>query len=130
MYKIIVWFCITAGLILLALPSHLDSYNAPVEPVKPPVKEYAEQRVNEVFGGGWAYFDDLITRESRWKSNAQNPTSTAYGLGQFLNSTWKTVGCVKTNDPYKQIDCTIAYVEARYGYPQKAIEHHNRKNWY
>src|SRR5690606_9261952 len=35
---------------------------------------------------------ELVRRESGWNPTAQNPTSTAYGLFQFLNSTWAGVG--------------------------------------
>jgi len=142
MYKIILVVVVIILLLVFAVPYSV-SYSAPEEPdsariepiepvgpVKPTIKEYAEQRVNEVFGGHWVEFNELIWRESKWKPEAQNPHSTAYGLGQFLNSTWKTVDCVKTSDPYKQIDCTIKYVKARYKHPTLALQYHNKYNWY
>lgn len=64
------------------------------------------------------------------RNNAQNPHSTAYGIGQFLNSTWKLVGCEKTDNPFIQVDCMIKYVEKTYGTPSKAVAFHNRNNWY
>lgn len=97
----------------------------------PNIKVYAFEQVLDRWGDKeWVYFSDLISRESGWKSEAENPNSTAYGLGQFLNSTWETVNCEKTSDKYEQIDCTIDYVELRYKTPKKAIVHHNLKNWY
>lgn len=78
----------------------------------------------------WYYFDKIITKESHWKSDAQNPHSTAYGLAQFLNSTWKSVGCVKTSDPYTQIDCAILYIDQRYGSAEKAWQFHTINNFY
>ena len=95
------------------------------------IKVYAFEKVLDRWGEKeWDYFNELIERESHWDSEAQNPYSTAYGLAQFLNSTWKTVGCKKTADKYEQIDCAVKYIEARYKTPKKAIEFHNRKNWY
>ena len=97
----------------------------------PDIKTYSIHKVLDKFGGGqWTHFNELIWRESKWKPNAQNPRSTAFGLGQFLNSTWETVDCIKTADPYIQIDCTIAYIESRYGSPEEALKFHTRKNWY
>ena len=127
MYKIIISLLI-ASLILLALPSYTGSYTAPV---KPNIKTYSIEKIREVFGNEqWVYFDDLIDRESKWDPFAQNKYSTAFGYGQFLSSTWKIVGCVKTDDPYKQIDCTIAYIKLRHQNPHKAIHFHDKYNFY
>ena len=98
---------------------------------KPHIKVYAFEQVLEKWGSEeWDAFDKVIAKESSWKSEAQNPTSTAYGLGQLLNSTWGSVGCVKTSDPYVQIDCTIKYIEQRYETPKKALKFHYSNNWY
>lgn len=95
------------------------------------IKVYAFEKVLNRFGDEqWSYFNDLIKRESKWNSEAKNSRSTAYGLGQFLDSTWATVGCKKTSNQYKQIDCTIEYVSKVYGTPKKAIEFHNKNNYY
>ena len=75
----------------------------------------------------WA---EIVRRESSYQPNAQNPTSTAYGLAQFLDTTWDDVGCVKTSDPGTQIACMAAYIESRYGTPGNALAFHNRNNWY
>lgn len=98
---------------------------------KPTVKEYAREVVIEKWGESeWEYFDDLIHRESSWNHLAQNSSSTAFGLGQFLNSTWDIVDCEKTDNPYIQIDCTVKYIEDRYKTPSQSITFHNRNNWY
>lgn len=59
----------------------------------------------------------LIDKESDCRPGAQNNSSTAYGIGQFLNSTWglKYVGCTKTSDPVKQLLCMKKYVDGRHG---------------
>jgi len=108
---------------------------APIEEQYPtdlePFKYYAYDLVTSTWSQDqWEYFDDLITRESNWRSNAQNPTSTAFGAGQFLNSTWGLVGCEKTAILDEQITCTVAYVDKVYGSPKQAIIHHNAKNYY
>lgn len=73
---------------------------------------------------------EIIERESDFNHTAQNPNSTAYGLGQFLNSTWETVGCEKSDDPYYQIDCMKKYVDQRYGSPELALEFWLKNKWY
>lgn len=83
---------------------------------------------------GWSQnhfnaWDALINAESGWNPNAQNPTSTAYGLGQFLNSTWRSFG-PKTSDPGKQLEYMARYIRDRYGDPVKALAFHANKHWY
>ncbi|MCW2973890.1 MAG: tmp [Thermoleophilia bacterium] len=63
---------------------------------------------------------NLVRGESSFNPKAQNPTSTAYGLFQFLDQTWKGVGCTKTADAYQQSVCGLRYVQRRYGTPEKA----------
>jgi len=112
---------------------YVEKYTAleVVDVVKPNVKDYAKQRVVEVWGDSqWTYFNQIVIKESHWKSTAQNPNSSAYGIMQFLNGTWKTVGCVKTSDPYIQVDCGIKYIKQKYGNPQKAVVFHNSKGYY
>lgn len=97
----------------------------------PNIKVYAFEKVLNRWGSEqWDSFDKLIKKESKWDSEAQNPNSSAYGIGQFLNSTWSTVDCEKTKDVYKQIDCTINYVELNYKTPQKALQFHLKNNYY
>lgn len=72
----------------------------------------------------------LWNKESGWNPNAQNPTSTAYGIAQFLNGTWAGTGYQKTSDPYKQIQAGLSYIYGRYGSPSKALKFHLAHNWY
>lgn len=72
----------------------------------------------------------LISKESGCNPNAQNPRSTAYGIFQFLDGTWKGVGCVKTSDPVEQMRCGTKYVMARYGSWAKARSFHAGNGWY
>jgi SLT domain-containing protein len=63
-------------------------------------------------------------------SKAQNPTSTAYGLFQFLNGTWGTVGGSKTSDPKKQLEYGLKYIQQRYGDVRGARSFWERNHWY
>lgn len=80
--------------------------------------------------GELAAWYTLGMKESGWRSNAQNPTSTAYGIGQFLDSTWKGYGIPKTSDPALQVEAMARYIRARYGSPSKALAFHRSHNWY
>ena len=96
-----------------------------------PIKQMAKQMLEQM---GWGdQFGDLnwlLTRESGWRPNAQNPTSTAYGLFQFLNSTWGTVGGHKTSDPKLQLEYGLKYIRQRYGDVKGARAFWNRNHWY
>lgn len=107
---------------VIAEPSYIKYQN---------IKVYAFEKVLLNWNSEqWYYFEDLIERESRWNNKAQNPDSSAFGLAQFLNSTWETVGCEKTDNAETQIDCAVRYVKTRYSTPEKAIDFHNENNWY
>lgn len=99
--------------------------------VVPTYKQYALTRVIEEWSlDEWESFNTIVQKESSWNNLAQNPHSTAFGTFQFLNSTWKSVGCVKTIDQNTQVDCGIKYIKQRYGTPSKALQHHKIHNWY
>ena len=100
------------------------------EPLISP-QEYGELLVCHMFGcEHWEAFNKIVIKESNWDPTAQNKTSTAFGVAQFLNSTWKTVGYTKTDDPYIQLDAMIAYIDQRYGTPTEAISFHLSNGWY
>ena len=49
---------------------------------------------------------DIIKCESEWNPDAKNPISSASGIAQFLDSTWKYEKCgTDKSDPYLQLDC-------------------------
>ncbi len=91
-------------------------------------KDYAMAKVGsaEQFG----CLEKLWGKESGWNPNAQNPTSTAYGIPQFLDSTWKSTGIAKTSDGHRQIDAGLIYIENRYGSPCGAWAHSQSTGWY
>ncbi len=94
------------------------------------IKVFAQCKVTEKWDRThWKAFDYIISHESGWKNEAQNPNSTAYGLGQFLDSTWDMVEYEKTNNERIQILATIQYIDKRYGSPKQAqnywkVNHH------
>lgn len=86
-------------------------------------------------GPEWAAAEWIKNKESGpdWNNTkAQNPNSTAYGLFQFLDSTWGTVGMSKTDDPFLQGVAFGKYIKGteKYGTPSKAQSHHEAQGWY
>lgn len=71
-------------------------------------------------GGQWSCLYTLWKHESQWNNTAKNPTSTAYGVAQFLNGTWSSVGGHKTANPTTQIVLGIRYIDQKYGTPCNA----------
>ena len=81
-------------------------------------------------GEQWEALQWIIQKESSWNPNAQNKTSTAYGLFQWLDGTRKAYNCQKTADVAIQTQCGIKYIKARYGDPIEAKKFHQAKGWY
>jgi hypothetical protein len=81
-------------------------------------------------GSQFGCLENLWGKESGWNPNAQNPSSTAYGIPQFLDSTWAGTGIAKTSDGYRQIDAGLIYIDARYGSPCGAWSHSQSTGWY
>lgn len=73
-------------------------------------------------GEQWLDTLRLFHEESGWNATAQNPSSTAFGVGQFLDQTWATVGETKSSDPVVQARATGKYIAQRqdYGNPSAA----------
>lgn len=68
-------------------------------------------------GPQWEAATRLIMGESGFNNMAQNPTSSAFGMFQFLNPTWGGYGIPKTSDPTQQAIAGGRYISARYGSP-------------
>lgn len=71
-------------------------------------------------GPQFAALLQLVQHESGFDPNAQNRTSTAYGLFQFLNSTWASTGIAKTSNPSLQALAGMRYIQNSYGSPANA----------
>jgi hypothetical protein len=80
--------------------------------------------------GQFSCLQSLWGKESGWNPNAQNRGSTAYGIAQFLDSTWAGTGIAKTSDGYRQIDAGLIYIDRAYGSPCGAWAHSRANNWY
>jgi hypothetical protein len=79
----------------------------------------------------WSCLWALWTAESNWRNKAENKSSGAYGIAQFMPATWKNVGYEKTSDGYIQVEAGLAYLDHRYaGSPCKAYAHFLAKRWY
>ena len=78
----------------------------------------------------YSCFTQLIGKESGWRPEAQNPTSSASGIGQILNSTYKGLGMRKTEAGVTQLVATLAYIHRRWVTPCNAWEHFKLKGWY
>lgn len=87
------------------------------------VQNMVQQRTAQEWGPQeWPAMYRLLMNESGFNPNAQNPTSTAHGLFQFLDSTWDGTGIDKTDDPAGQTEAGIKYIKSRYGTPSKALD--------
>jgi hypothetical protein len=80
-------------------------------------------------GNQFGAIDSIFTRESGWNPNAKNPTSTAYGIPQFLAGT-RAQYPGNWSDPAWQIQAGIKYQIDRYGSPNAANAFWNAHHWY
>lgn len=80
--------------------------------------------------------NQLVHHESRWNPKALNKSSGAYGLFQFLPTTWKNYKYpYRPKDPEIQIKAGLRYIFKRYKTPCKAWafwqkQAHKGKPWY
>jgi hypothetical protein len=97
-----------------------------------PSGSYQDYAMGKLGGDGSQFgcLENLWGKESGWNPNAQNPSSTAYGIPQFLDSTWAGTGIAKTSDGYRQIDAGLIYIDERYGSPCGAWSHSQSTGWY
>ncbi len=84
-------------------------------------------------GGQWAALERLWTGESGWNPRAKNPTSTAFGIPQFLKSTARAYGLAygDTNAAH-QIAAGLRYIRDAYGSPGRALSMWSSRHphWY
>jgi hypothetical protein len=72
----------------------------------------------------------LIGKESGWRSEAKNPRSTASGIGQLLDQTYKNLGMQKSDAGVAQLVATLSYIHRRHYTPCGAWDHFKSKGWY
>jgi hypothetical protein len=73
--------------------------------------------------------DALYVSESDWRVDADNPTSSAYGIPQALTSMHDLPPGYMT-DPEVQIRWGLEYIKDSYGSPCSAWEFKQSNNWY
>lgn len=76
-------------------------------------------------------FTQLMGKESAWKDK-KNPKSSASGVGQLLDSTYKNLGLKRSKSTVSQTVAALAYIGRKYGSggPCAAWKHFQRKNYY
>jgi hypothetical protein len=72
----------------------------------------------------------LIGKESAWNPKAENPVSTASGIGQMLDSTYSSLGMKKSKSEITQLTATLSYISRRHAHPCGAWKHFKQKGWY
>jgi TP901 family phage tail tape measure protein len=109
-----------AGGLSLATPAGVES------------NEDAVRRASAQMGWGsqWPQLHEIVMHESGFRNTAQNPSSSAYGMFQFLDGTWNTVGGHKTSDPWLQAVYGMKYIKQRYHDPKGAWDFWQSHNWY
>jgi hypothetical protein len=83
---------------------------------------------------GWSAqaWEGVIADESGGSTTAKNPSSGAFGIGQFLGATeseYAKYGATSTQE-IPQLNAMEHYIHDRYGSPTKALEHENKYKWY
>ena len=76
-------------------------------------------------------FNALMSKESAWQDK-DNPTSSASGVGQLLDGTYRNLGMKRSDSTVAQTIAALAYIGRKYGSsgPCGAWEHFKRKNYY
>jgi hypothetical protein len=128
---------IQGGILIFLLALVLEiSQPTPAIPIvyepRPPLmqvnaKEVAKELLNK---NQYKCLTKLIGKESAWKPKAQNPTSTASGIGQMLDSTVSSLGMKKSNAGVAQLVATLSYISRRHSHPCGAWKHFQNKGWY
>ena len=71
----------------------------------------------------------LLGKESAWR-DVRNPTSSAQGIGQLLDSTYRNLGMEHSESKVSQLVATLAYIHRRHVNPCNAWKHFKKFNWY
>jgi hypothetical protein len=77
-------------------------------------------------------FSSLIGKESAWKNTARNSKSSAQGVGQLLDGTYRNLGMKHSQVEAAQVVASLAYIGRKYGSsgPCGAWKHWQKNNWY
>ncbi len=80
-------------------------------------------------GAQWDALNQLWQHESGWRTDADNPSSSAYGIPQALTQL-HGLGPKYMKDPRTQINWGLNYIAGRYGTPAKAWDFWQKNNYY
>ena len=72
----------------------------------------------------------LLGKESAWNAEAKNPKSSARGIGQLLDATYRNLGMKHSEASVPQLVATLAYIHRRHLTPCNAWDHFKKKNYY
>ena len=90
-------------------------------------KIVAKAKVKNMFGKNadrqWSALAKLWGKESAWNYKAANPTSSAYGIAQVLNTP-------RNSTIEYQVNKGLKYIVHRYGTPERAWAFWQRNGWY
>lgn len=77
-------------------------------------------------------FEKLMQKESNWNTKAKNPSSTARGIGQLLEPTYRNLGMRHSKHGVPQVVAALAYIGRKYGSsgPCGAWKHWQKHKWY
>jgi len=84
----------------------------------------------------WACLNNLWNSESHFNPKALNMSTRAFGIAQFLPTTWGNYNVVKTLSAKLQIQYGLRYVQKRYGSINdpagacNAWRFHQKNGWY
>lgn len=96
-------------------------------------RDIARRMMGE-FGFGsdqWSCLDQLWISESDWEVDADNPTSSAYGIPQALTGgTHDDLPADYMTNPVSQIRWGLGYIRDAYGTPCSAWSFKQGNNWY
>lgn len=97
---------------------------------KPKAEFVAKQLLTE---GSYRCWKKLALLEtSTIDPYAKNPKSTAIGIGQLLDSTYRNLGMKHANDEASQVVAMLAYIGRKYGSggPCAAYQFHLKHGYY
>jgi hypothetical protein len=119
------------AVLILQLTSPTPAVPVTYEPRPPLMQVNAKEVARELLTKEqYSCLTKLIGKESGWRPEAQNPTSSASGIGQMLSSTYKGLGMKKTDAGVSQLVATLAYISRRHVNPCNAWDHFKNKGWY
>ena len=78
----------------------------------------------------WKCLQALWTHESHFNPKSSNKSSGAYGIAQFLPTTWGNYKVHKTSNPSLQIKYGVHYIQKRYGDACNAWNFWKKHYWY